>query len=80
MFFFLIIFIDDLGLQKFTINPQRHGSPSRDLIADRSEDYWEVQSHDQQQLQKSPDLLGVLNTFLGEELFFFLRCRGVSYL
>ena len=28
-FFFLIIFIDDLGLQKFTINPQRHGSPSR---------------------------------------------------
>lgn len=42
MCFFFIIFIDDLGLQKFTIKPNRHGSFSRDLIEDRSEDDWEV--------------------------------------
>ena len=71
-FFFLNHFYRWLGATKiYHQSPKTWKSLERDLIADRSEDYWEVQSHDQQQLQKSPDLLGVLNTFLGEELVFF---------
>ena len=78
-FFFLIIFIDDLGLQKFTIKPQRHGSFSRDLIADRSEDDWEV---------PWPAAATEITWFARRTQhisgrgtgIFFPRCRDVSYL